>query len=92
MITNKNSLIKLLKKFVECRIYSIFRRQSPGSIVGHWKDWNKLSSWLGTNNTEIGLKRIKFIQFMKNRVCHFGINHNPYEALFSCKVSVGLTT
>ncbi|GFO32688.1 integrase core domain protein [Plakobranchus ocellatus] len=35
---------------------------------------------------------LRFVQLVKNRAVHSGIERTPYEALFVCKAKVGLTT
>ncbi|KAF0768381.1 SCAN domain-containing protein 3-like [Aphis craccivora] len=35
---------------------------------------------------------LRFIQLMKNRAYHSGIKTTPYEALFKCKIKIGLNT
>jgi hypothetical protein len=67
--------------------------QSQGSVERANQDIEKmLSTWLETNNTTKWSEGIKFIQFMKNRAHHSGINRSPYEAIFGCKAKVGLRT
>ncbi|CAI6358371.1 unnamed protein product [Macrosiphum euphorbiae] len=44
------------------------------------------------NNTSKWSEGLRFIQLMKNRAYHKGINRSPYEALFGCKMKVGLDT
>lgn len=36
--------------------------------------------------------RLHLIQFMKNKIYHSEINRSPYEAMFGCKVKVGINT
>ncbi|XP_072377791.1 uncharacterized protein [Diabrotica undecimpunctata] len=51
-----------------------------------------LATWLETNKTGQWSEGKKFIQFMKNRADHSGINVSPYEALFGCRAKVELKT
>ncbi|CAG5046685.1 unnamed protein product [Parnassius apollo] len=42
------------------------------------------------NNNSHWSEGLRFVQLMKNRAFHAGIKQSPYEALFGCKVKVGL--
>jgi len=56
------------------------------------KTWNESSLLMTDNkstNWSIGLK---FVQFMKNRAHHAGINMTPYKAMFGVDPRVGLVT
>ncbi|XP_022909346.2 uncharacterized protein [Onthophagus taurus] len=65
--------------------------QSQGSIERANQDIEKmLSTLLETNKTTKWSEGLKFIQFMKNKVHHSGINQSPYEAMFGSKAKVGL--
>ncbi|XP_023218899.1 SCAN domain-containing protein 3-like [Centruroides sculpturatus] len=65
--------------------------QSQGSVERCNQDVeNMLSSWLETNNTNKWSEGLRFVQLMKNRTHHTGINCSPYEAMFGAKLKVGL--
>ncbi|XP_045511256.1 KRAB-A domain-containing protein 2-like [Colias croceus] len=65
--------------------------QSQGSVERANQDVEKmLCTWLESNKTTKWSEGIRFIQFMKNRAYHAGINRSPYEAMFGCKPKVGL--
>ncbi|KAL4089899.1 hypothetical protein QTP88_024835 [Uroleucon formosanum] len=49
-------------------------------------------TWMRDNNTLKWSKGLRFIQVMKNRANHKNIKRSPYEALFGCKMKVGLET
>ncbi|KAK2715839.1 hypothetical protein QYM36_010414 [Artemia franciscana] len=49
-----------------------------------------LNSWLEDNHTTKWSEGLRFVQLMKNRSHHAGINSNPYEAMFSTKLKIGL--
>ncbi|CAG4960492.1 unnamed protein product [Colias eurytheme] len=51
---------------------------------------NMLSTWLEDNNTKKWSEGLRFVQLMKNRAHHTGINCTPYEAMFGTKLKVGL--
>ncbi|XP_060857765.1 KRAB-A domain-containing protein 2-like [Metopolophium dirhodum] len=67
--------------------------QSQGSVERANQDVERmLASWMTDNkstNWSIGLK---FVQFMKNRAHHAGINMTPYKAMFGVDPRVGLVT
>ena len=48
--------------------------------------------WMQTNKSKHWAESLRFIQFMKNRSFHQGIQKSPYEAMFGCKAKVGLST
>lgn len=65
--------------------------QTQGSVERANQDIEKmLFTWLETNKTTNWSEGLKFIQFMKNRAYHSGIERTPYEAMFGCKAKVGL--
>ncbi|XP_022194657.2 KRAB-A domain-containing protein 2-like [Nilaparvata lugens] len=67
--------------------------QSQGSVERANQDIeNMLSTWMQDEQTNHWSEGLKFVQLMKNRAFHSGIKRTPYEALFGCKVKVGLTT
>lgn len=67
--------------------------QSQGSVERANQDIEKmLSTWLETNKTTKWSEGLRFIQFMKNKAYHSGINRSPYETMFGCKAKVGLKT
>lgn len=51
---------------------------------------NMVDSWLKNNNTSKWSNGLPFIQFMKNRTRHFGIELSPYKAMFGVEPRVGL--
>lgn len=53
---------------------------------------NMLMTCMRDKNTSKWSECLRFIQLMKNRAYHKGINRSPYEALFGCKMKVGLDT
>ncbi|KAJ8718885.1 hypothetical protein PYW07_016441 [Mythimna separata] len=65
--------------------------QSQGSVKRAIQDIeNMLSTWLEDNNTKKWSERLRFVQLMKNRAHHTGINCTPFEAMFGTKLKVGL--
>ncbi|XP_018564473.2 KRAB-A domain-containing protein 2-like [Anoplophora glabripennis] len=65
--------------------------QSQGSVERANQDIeNMLSTWLEDNNTKKWSEGLRFVQLMKNRAHHTGINCTPYEAMFGTKLKVGL--
>lgn len=59
---------------------------SQGSVERANQDVEKmLCTWLESNKTTKWSEGVRFIQFMKNRAHHSGINRSPYEAMFGCK-------
>lgn len=67
--------------------------QSQGSVERANQDIeNMLTTWMQTEKTSHWSQGLKFVQLMKNRALHSGIKMSPYEALFGCKVKVGLST
>jgi len=67
--------------------------QSQGSVERANQDiQNMLMTWMRDNNISKWSEGLRFIQLMKNRAYHKGINRSPYEALFGCKMKVGLDT
>lgn len=67
--------------------------QSQGSVERANQDIEKmLATWLETNKTTHWSEGLRFIQFMKNKAFHSGINTSPYEAIFGCKPRIGLRT
>ncbi|OWR48202.1 KRAB-A domain-containing protein 2 [Danaus plexippus plexippus] len=51
-----------------------------------------VATWLETNETTHWSEGLRFIQFMKNKDFHSGINTSPYDAMFGCKAKIGLKT
>ncbi|KAL4098073.1 hypothetical protein QTP88_022743 [Uroleucon formosanum] len=51
-----------------------------------------LTTWMQEENTLQWSQGLRFIQLMKNRAYHSGIKTTPYEALFVCKIKIGLNT
>lgn len=45
-----------------------------------------------TKKTSLWSQGLKCIQLLKNRALHFGIKMSSCEALFGCKVKIGLST
>ena len=67
--------------------------QSQGSVERANQDIeNMLCTWMQDEKTDKWSEGIRFVQLMKNRAFHSGIQRTPYEALFGCKAKVGLTT
>lgn len=67
--------------------------QSQGSVERANQDvQNMISTWMQTNKSSHWAESLRFIQFMKNRSFHQGIQQSPYEAMFGCKAKVGLST
>lgn len=67
--------------------------QSQGSVERANQDVeNMLTTWMQTENNSHWSQGLRFVQLMKNRALHSGIKTSPYEALFGCKVKVGLST
>lgn len=67
--------------------------QSQGSVERANQDIEKmLGTWLETNKTTHWSEGLRFIQFMKNKAFHSGINTSPYETMFGCKAKIGLKT
>jgi hypothetical protein len=65
--------------------------QSQGSVERANQDVeNMLCSWLEDNNSRKWSEGLRFVQLMKNRAHHSGINCTPYEAMFGTKLKVGL--
>lgn len=65
--------------------------QSQGSVERANQDVeNMLCSWLEGNNSGKWSEGLRFVQLMKNRAPHSGINCTPYEAMFGTKLKVGL--
>ena len=50
------------------------------------------TAWVGDNNTTDRTLGVKFVQFHKNSAHNAGIQRSSYEAMFGCKVKVGLTS
>ena len=51
-----------------------------------------MMTWMQTNKSTRRAESFRFIQFMKNRSFHQGIQQSPYEAMFGCKAKVRLST
>ena len=67
--------------------------QSQGSVERANQDIeNMIATWMQDEKTDQWSEGLRFVQLMKNRALHSGIKRSPYEALFGCKVKVGLTT
>ncbi|CAK1589526.1 unnamed protein product [Parnassius mnemosyne] len=65
--------------------------QSQGSVERANQDIeNMLTTWMQDNNNSHWSEGLRFVQLMKNRAFHAGIKQSLYEALFGCKVKVGL--
>ncbi|XP_044745145.1 uncharacterized protein LOC123307008 [Coccinella septempunctata] len=65
--------------------------QSQGSVERANQDVeNMLCSWLEDNSTSKWSEGLRFVQLMKNRAHHSGINCTPYEAMFGTKLKFGL--
>lgn len=67
--------------------------QSQGSVERANQDIeNMVSAWMQDEQTNCWSDGLCFVQLMKNSAFHSGIKRKPYEALFRCKIKVGLTT
>lgn len=67
--------------------------QSQGSVERANQDIeNMLSGWMKDNDTARWSEGLRFVQFMKNRAHHSGINRSPYKAMFGVEPRVGLAT
>ncbi|XP_022920999.1 KRAB-A domain-containing protein 2-like [Onthophagus taurus] len=65
--------------------------QSQGSVERANQDIEKMVfTWLETNKTTKWSEGLRFVQFMKNRAYHSGIERSSYEAMFGSKPKVGL--
>ncbi|CAK1580028.1 unnamed protein product [Parnassius mnemosyne] len=65
--------------------------QSQGSVERANQDIeNMLTTWMQDNNNSHWSEGLRFVQLIRNRAFHDGIKQSPYEALFGCKVKVGL--
>lgn len=53
---------------------------------------NMLTTWMLEQNTTQWSQGLRFIQLIRYRAYHAGINTTPYEALFGCKIKIGLNT
>lgn len=51
---------------------------------------NMPTTWMQEQNTSQWSQGLHFIQIMKNGAYHLGIKTTPYEALFGCKIKIGL--
>ncbi|XP_008188988.1 KRAB-A domain-containing protein 2-like [Acyrthosiphon pisum] len=67
--------------------------QSQGSVERANQDIeNMLTTWMQDEKNRHWSQGLRFIQLMKNRAYHSGIKMSPYEALFGCKIKIGLNT
>lgn len=67
--------------------------QSQGSVERANQDVERmLASWMTDNKSSNWSIGLKFVQFMKNRAHHAGINMTPYKAMFGVDPRVGLVT
>ncbi|XP_060848294.1 KRAB-A domain-containing protein 2-like isoform X2 [Rhopalosiphum padi] len=67
--------------------------QSQGSVERANQDIeNMLTTWMQDEKNRHWSEGLRFIQLMKNRAYHSGIKMSPYEALFGCKIKIGLNT
>lgn len=53
---------------------------------------NMLSEWMKDNDAMKLSEGLRFVQFMKNRAKHSGINKSPYKAVFGVEARIGLAT
>lgn len=66
--------------------------QSQGSVERANQDIeNMLTTWMQDNDSDRWSDGLRFVQLMKNRAFHSGIKRTPYEALFGCKIKVGIS-
>ncbi|XP_043855942.1 KRAB-A domain-containing protein 2 [Dromiciops gliroides] len=49
-----------------------------------------LSAWMQGNNSPHWAEGLRFVQMMKNKAIHAGLQQSPYEAMFGCKPKFGL--
>lgn len=56
------------------------------------RDIENMLTWMQDEKTQHWSQGLRFIQLMKNRAYHSGIKMSPYEALFGCKIKIGLNT
>ena len=67
--------------------------QSQGSVERANQDIeNMLTTWMQDEKNRHWSQGLRFVQLMKNRAYHSGIKMSPYEALFGCKIKIGLNT
>lgn len=67
--------------------------QRQGSVERANQDvQNMMMKWMQINKSTHWAESLRFIQFMKNRSFHQGIQQSPYETMFGCKAKVGLST
>ena len=67
--------------------------QSQGSVERASQDvQNMMKTCMQTNKSTHWAESLRFIQFIKNRSFHQGIQQSPYEAMFGCNAKVGLST
>eukprot|EP00102_Acyrthosiphon_pisum_P027906 XP_016665116.1 PREDICTED: KRAB-A domain-containing protein 2-like [Acyrthosiphon pisum] len=67
--------------------------QSQGSVERANQDiQNMLITWMQTNSVKSWKEGLRFVQLMKNKALHSGIQRSPYEAMFGTDMRVGLTT
>ncbi|XP_060856078.1 KRAB-A domain-containing protein 2-like [Metopolophium dirhodum] len=67
--------------------------QSQGSVERANQDIeNMLTTWMQDEKNRHWSKGLRIIQLMKNRAYHSGIKMSPCEAIFGCKIKIGLNT
>jgi hypothetical protein len=65
--------------------------ESQGSVErANQEVENMLATWMETNNTTKWSEGLRFVQAMKNRGYHEGINCSPYEAMFGVPMKLGI--
>ncbi|XP_053607024.1 KRAB-A domain-containing protein 2-like [Plodia interpunctella] len=65
--------------------------QGQGTLKRAYQDIeNILSMWMEVNNTNKWSDGLRFVQIIKNREYHTGINGSPYEAMFGKRLKIGL--
>lgn len=65
--------------------------QSQGSVERANQDiQNMIATWMETNKSKKWSESLRFVQAMKNNSYHEGIKQSPYEAMFGCKMKMGL--
>lgn len=66
--------------------------QMQGAVERANKIETMLCTWMESNERAKWSEGVRFVQFMRNRGYHAGINRSPYEAMFGCEAKVGLNS
>ncbi|KAL4131012.1 hypothetical protein QTP88_008372 [Uroleucon formosanum] len=87
------SELKAGRKKKDSKDFHLIKSQSQGSVERANQDIeNMLTTWMQDDKNRHWREGLRFIQLMKNRAYHSGIKMSPYEALFGCKIKIGLNT